>query len=206
LYNKRGIGHLILGGMKKIDNRKDLMLLMLYSSGKGEAFNEPIIGRTRLVKMIFLFKEEFWHDFKKGTDLTDDKFYEFRPWHYGPFSKEVYEDLTFFSLRDFIELRPSNEETLIESAEELNYFNEDSGIELDNTMTEYQDEEIKLTPSGVEFTKELYESLNGNQKTTLKKFKSKLSQMQLRAILFYVYKQYPSQITNSKIKRNILGS
>ena len=192
--------------MKKVDNRKDLMLLMLYTPGKGEDFNEPIIGRTRLVKMIFLFKEEFWQEFKKGTDLSDDKFYQFIPWNYGPFSKEIYEDLTFFSLNDFIALKPSNEETLIESAEELNHFNENSGLDLDTNVTEYQDEEIKLTPSGVSFTKELYDGLSPTQRTTLKKFKGKLVQMQLRAILFYVYKQYPNQITNSKIKRNILGT
>ena len=38
-----------------INNRKDILLLLLYSPGVTEKYNEPIKGRTRILKMLFIF-------------------------------------------------------------------------------------------------------------------------------------------------------
>ena len=38
----------------KINDRRDILLLFLYSPGKSSEPNQPIMGRTRLVKMLFL--------------------------------------------------------------------------------------------------------------------------------------------------------
>src|SRR5688572_9464290 len=110
--------------MKKleINNRKDILLLMLYSPGNTDKVNEPITGRTRLIKMLFLFKEELWPKFRKGVDLQDEEMYNFIPWNYGPFSKDVYDDLTFFTLQKFIEISSSGEEIVLEEAAEHKYY------------------------------------------------------------------------------------
>ncbi len=104
--------------MTKIDNRKDILLLMLYSSGVRDRVNEPIVGRTRLVKMLYLFKMEALPHFQQGTEITEDNFYEFHPWDFGPFSREVYDDINFFLLRGFIRSSISDEESLPESEAE----------------------------------------------------------------------------------------
>ena len=88
---------------KRIDNRRDILLLLLYSPGVQDETNEPIVGRTRLVKMLFLFKTEAFKHFRGGTALNESEFYQFFPWNFGPFSSQVYDDLTFFTLRGFIE-------------------------------------------------------------------------------------------------------
>lgn len=190
--------------MKKIDNRRDILLLLLYSPGTGGQINESILGRTRLVKMIFLFKSEVWKKFKSNIDLTEENLYQFFAWNYGPFSSEVYDDLTFFILRDFIEVRSTKkEEAIIESVEEWNFWMKKySGDE--NEIQEYQEEEFKLTEKGIMFTKDLYDSLSINQQNILKEFKSRISKMPLRGLLRYVYREYPDQTNNSVIKNEVL--
>lgn len=193
--------------LKKIDNRKDILLLLLYSPGRSESFNEPITGRTRLVKMIYLFKEEALAQFKRGTEITDENFYKFFPWNFGPFSAEVYDDLTFFILRGFIESNDANEEALPESAEEWDKWSSESDAELENgEVQEYFEEEFKLTEKGMKFSKDLFDVLSDSQKKLIKEFKSRIINVPLRAILKYVYEKYPQMIEKSEIKEQILGS
>lgn len=54
---------------------KKFLLVLFYSPTKGNNFNIPIIGRTRLMKMCFLFKKEILADFKKQEvfKLTEKK-------------------------------------------------------------------------------------------------------------------------------------
>ena len=63
--------------MATLNNRKDILLLLLYSPGKTGNPNEPIVGRTRLIKMLFLFKKEALAHFAHGTEISDENFYEF---------------------------------------------------------------------------------------------------------------------------------
>jgi hypothetical protein len=57
----------------KINNRRDVLLLLLYSPGKRGAINEPIVGRTRLVKMLFLFSKEGLPQYRKGTEINEQR-------------------------------------------------------------------------------------------------------------------------------------
>jgi len=191
--------------MKKIDNRKDILLLLLYSPGVNGIVNESIIGRTRLIKMLFLFKNEVWKKFKSNTQLSDENMYSFFPWNYGPFSSEVYDDVTFFNLRGFVEINLTSQEAIVESVEEWNFYQEQYGQDDSAGIQEYQEEEFRLTDKGSAFTKELYDSLSSNQKEILKEFKSRITSMPLRALLRYVYKQYDDFTSNSVIKNDILG-
>ena len=192
---------------KPIDNRKDVLLLLLYSPGRTDSTNEPIDGRTRLTKMLFLFKQEALKHFRQGTQITEENFYEFFPWNFGPFSRDVYDDLTFFELRGFIARDESTEDTLPEAAAEwdrwLDLSRSDSS---DDSYSEYDEQAFKLTPRGEKFASSLYESLSHDQRTLLKGFKSKLVTTPLKAMLQYVYSNYPEQTTKSQIKDKILGS
>ena len=130
----------------EIDNRKDILLLLLLSPGISSEFNEPIIGRTRLVKMLYLFQMEYLDKFKKANNLTNklNQFYEFKPWKFGPFSQEVYEDINFFTLRNFISAQ-KKETAIEESATE--FFNwqtilGDDSIQDGTSQDEYVDEDF----------------------------------------------------------------
>lgn len=187
----------------KIDNRKDYLLLLLYSEGQKRQINEPIVGRTRLTKMLFLFKEEFLSKFKKG-DIEEMPFYEFFPWNFGPFSSQVYEDLKFFQLRGFIETQDDETETSAESVAEWEYATElEDGS--DSNFTEYVEQQFRLTDKGCGFAEKLYSVLTPTQRNILREFKAKLASIPLRALLRYVYSEYPEQTTKSTIKDSVLG-
>ena len=189
----------------KINNRKDILLLLLYSPGVQGNYNEPIVGRTRLMKLLFLFKKEALSHFQRGTDINDDNFYKFFPWDFGPFSTEVYDDLIFFTLQGFIDSSESEDEALPESASEWAEWMSTSGIQPDDeNYNEYEEETFRLTNKGVLFTKPMYDFLSDSQKRLLKEFKKKLASAPLRAILRYVYDKYPDTTERSKIKSEIL--
>lgn len=189
-----------------IDNRKDLLLLLLYSPGRNNSNNEPIAGRTRLVKMIFLFQEEELKNF--NADFSQVEMYDYQPWKYGPFSKNVYDDLMFFQLRNFIDSQ-NTDDSSYEGAEEYYEWQNSNLEETENNIVEindYSEEEFSLTREGVAFVeKNLYSSLSNNQKLILTTFKSKFNNMPLKSLLLYVYKRYPKQTDESLIKDKLLS-
>lgn len=193
---------------KPINNRKDFLLLLLYSPGLTGELNESVSGRTRLTKLLFLFKKEALQKFKKGTEINEDNFYEFFAWNFGPFSKDVYDDLQFFKIRNFIESRKTGNDTDPEEIEEWLAWNNPEGNDVDEDdveVDEYSEEEFFLTAKGIDFTRPLYESLSDEQRVMLREFKSRLSKAPLRAILKYVYSKYDDFITKSVIKNRVLG-
>lgn len=190
----------------KIDTRKDVLLLLLYAPGATEKFYEPIIGRTRLVKMLFLFKKEALEHFKKGTGIDENNFYEFFPWNYGPFSTDVYDDLTFFILHEFVESNISSEDALPESAAEWElWLNTTDDTSETDFYQIFQEEVFRLSNKGLKFTENLWNSLSDSQKTLLTQFKVKFTTAPLRAILRYVYEKYEDMTARSEIKDDILS-
>lgn len=193
---------------KKLSNKKDILLLLLYTPGETGQVNEPISGKTRLIKMIFLFKKEFLKSFSKNKEISEEEFYNFFAWNYGPFSKEVYDDLMFFELRGFVRTEKNDGELLAESAEEAELYDsdlEENGSSESVTGYEYVEEKIFLTEKGVEFAGNLYKNLEDEQKNILTTFKKKMAKAPLKAILRYVYENYPEQIEKSEIKEKVLG-
>ncbi len=191
----------------RINNRRDVMLLLLYSPGETEEPNEPIVGRTRLVKMLFLFKKEALRHFKRGTDINEDNFYDFFAWDFGPFSAQVYDDLMFFILRGFIHTSQSDEQALPESADEWEYWLNESGqYDEASAANVFEEEEFSLTRKGCRFTEELYAMLSSEQQELLKQFKNRMNKAGLRAILRYVYSQYEEMTGKSKIREKIRGN
>ena len=193
---------------KKIDNRRDILLLMLYTPGSINKINVPIVGRTRLVKMLFLFKEEVLDQFIKDTNLDLEKYYEFIPWHFGPFSANVYNDLRFFELREFIFVEFSKEETLSEAAEEwVMWLLTANSLDTQNQYSEYEEVSFNLTKKGCSFVEnELYSHLSRNQKKILQYFRGKYEGVPLRAILKYVYEKYPDFSKTSLIRDEVVGN
>jgi uncharacterized protein len=192
----------------KINNKKDILLLFLYSPGVSDMLNEPIKGRTRLIKLLFIFYKEGLKHFKSNSEINENNFYNFFPWNFGPFSQQVYDDLTFFQLSNFIDLQSISSDSEGISYEEFNYWTESTGI---NYGSEYSSEDdfveqsIKLTEKGMEYVSKLYNTLTDFQKSLLKSLKAKFNSTPLRAILRYVYQTYPEFASNSTIKENILG-
>jgi len=98
-------------------HRKLLPLALMYA-GDGE----PIEGRTRLQKMVFLMQKQFE---EAGVDPTQSANYEFVPYDYGPFSKELYADLDDLTEHEMVESR----EEPIRDGTKYNYEIQEAGRE-----------------------------------------------------------------------------
>ena len=195
----------------KIDNRKDFLLLLLYSKGRTDSFNESIIGRTRIVKMMFLFMKEVLKHFREDTQVNEDNFYQFFPWHFGPFSQDVYDDITFFNFIGYLKIENSQDKKILESYNEWRRWLDEASLDetasIESTslfqINNSYEESFTLTPEGEKYAKKLYDSLTSNQKELLMNFKLRLVSAPLRGILNYVYKSYPRMTAKSKIKHNL---
>ena len=190
----------------RVDNRKDILLVLLYSPGRSDQINEPISGRTRLVKMLFLFREEALPHFHAGTDITSENFYQFFPWDFGPFSTQVHDDLDFFVLHGFIEPRQSSEETLPESAAEWEtWLTASRSDSAQDPVSEYEEQQFSLTTRGLAFVEPMFRSLTVKQRQLLREFKARTVAVPLRALLKYVYENYAAYTSKSTIRQDVLG-
>ncbi len=75
-------------------NRKDWILLLLYAKGKEGSFCEPIRGRIKLMKELFVL----------GQTIKPSNFYEFIPYLYGPCSFELYKDLEALTEKRLVDI------------------------------------------------------------------------------------------------------
>lgn len=172
---------------------KKLILLLLYAPTRGEKVNEPIAGRTRLMKMVFLFKEEVLNDFQRDKTFDEVALPEYFAWKYGPFSSELLNDLEFLVNQLYI-CRSESEAVvsdLVVSEAELREY--DFWVDdVDEFQTKvYAEEVFELTVErGIPKAKEIWDRLSKNQKKYLHEFKEVLNRAPLSRIIEYVYKKY----------------
>lgn len=180
---------------------KKFLLLLLYSSTEGESYNIPVVGRTRLMKMVFLFDKELATNFMKDRTLEDIELPEFFKWKYGPFSKDILNDLEFLINQQYINIEISSNAPLSAELDEYNYWIED----LEEFQAHEYDQEIfKLDEKGISKANTIWSILSDNQKNLLIKFKTKLNKSPLDRILEYVYNKYPDYTDKSLIREKYL--
>src|SRR5436305_3868248 len=142
MQRERKIGSMV----RQATSSKDLLLLLLYAKGaRGEAA-EPIAGRTRLMKMVFLFDKELRRDFDLGRVIADEAIPRFEAFDYGPFSANVYSDLEFLIGLNFITVTFSGETVPDEEKAEYEYWS--SG---DTDEDEFTFDIFALSPLGRKF-------------------------------------------------------
>ncbi|MGA1980519.1 MAG: hypothetical protein ABSG99_08185 [Sedimentisphaerales bacterium] len=177
--------------MMKLTGKK-FILLLLYSPTTGEKVNVPIAGRTRLMKMGFLFQEEVLIDFQKDKTFDEIVLPEYFAWKYGPFSGGFLNDLEFLINQEYIKSRSGSSPIPAELAEaeygEYDFWVEDMD---EFRVREYDEEVFELTEEkGLPKAKEIWDELSENQRKCLMEFKRVLNRASLSRILEYVYKKY----------------
>lgn len=195
--------------MIDIINGKDLLLLFLYTPGVTNQINEPIVGRTRLMKMAFLFEKELKKDFLKNNDA---QIFEFIPYLFGPYDKKVIQSLNFFIDANFI----LEEDTaiIVSSAEKIEnrkYETEEiyddlwEELEIVSQEAELYEKKYLLSEKGLRYSKEkIWDLLGEYQKSLMLKFKTQIVKIPLDDLLSYVYKSYPDYTENSTIREKYL--
>lgn len=183
----------------------DTLLLMLYLDNQSS-----IDGAIRLTKMMFLFDKEIVPILNKnGLDI--ENLPEFFAYNYGPFSKDVYEQLDLFSSIKFIKidnLKSTDKLMEVDDLQEPSFINEtyesDSIAELDDDGKYYR---YKIEKLGKEFVeKNIIDNISPCNCELLTQFKKKINNLPPKAILKYVYTNYPDSAKNSIIKDEVLGN
>lgn len=140
----------------KLLSRQILPLLLLHSN------NTPVNGRTRMQKLIFLIERKL-----------DSNEYNFIPYDYGPFSKELYKDIDDLISEKYIE----------EIHEKFE----------GDILFKY-----RLTPDGKKLIRKLLQSPEIKKKFhTIEKVKSNYCYLNLHELIEKVYAEYPEYAENS---------
>lgn len=187
----------------KITSSKDLIVLLLYAKGAHGKLCEPIIGRTRLVKLLFLFDKEIRSKFNLKKEIPDSALPSFEPYNYGPFSDQIWADLEFLVNFGMVKVKPvgaDDEASMDAELTENEYWQLKTGNE--SSISSYGDtEEFSLTPEGREFVKSgAIGKLTSDQWGIFDKFKKRCTEIPLEALLRYVYNKYPEMAIKSKIR------
>lgn len=184
-----------------ISTSKDLLLLLLYAKGTKGDVAEPIVGRTRLMKMVFLFDQELRRDFVRGKAIADSAIPTFEPYDYGPFSPAVYADLEFLVGLGFIRVTPAGEAAPEE--EEAEYEHWRSADDGSDEAPELQ--QFALSATGRRFVESgRAGELSAEQQHILDEFKVRCTGTSLSSLLRYVYSKYPDTTTKSKIRDRVV--
>lgn len=185
----------------------DYLLLLLDLDDR-----KPIVGAIRLMKMMFLFDKEISPIIsKKGAKL--DVMPEFVAYDFGPFSKDIYEQIELFQNLKFIK---TDSVSTNDSTDELDdwetlYGEDIFDIELKDGYRklniDYKSIKYVIEDRGHRYVeKMILPELSKEVLDLLLNFKKKLNSVTTQQLLYYVYSRYEKYTTESKIKTKVLGT
>lgn len=183
-------------------NGTDYLLLLLYLDNA-----KPIKGAIRLTKMMFLFKEEI-QPILKESGLQCENMPGFVAYNFGPFSKDLYEQIDFFTNIEFIKTKNIKAEEMGEVDDWRGEWFDGVGdpINLGYSMNDSKYMQYEIAARGKRYVEQKIKPLlSCEQIKLLESFKSKLVKTSAKNILRYVYTKYPELAKNSLIKKNVLG-
>ena len=158
--------------------------------------------------MMFLFNEQIDPALKK-KGLDSEMLPDFMPYNYGPFSKDLYEQVDFFTGIGFMQIRDLNEAEEMSGVDNIveKEFVDECYEDEDEMKSESTYREYSITDTGSGFVEqELSEKISPQQLELLKQYKKKITEMTLKQLLHYVYTRYPEYAEKSLIKNGVLNN
>ena len=184
--------------------RGDYLLLLFYADNQ-----TPLKGRTRLQKTAFLFEKEVLkqYRFDQSFDITEAM--DFKPYHYGPFSKKVFQFIDLFENLGLVQVgSEKNQETHLDADIFIDDLLQEDDKEWDEDFSEVDVDYIPvygLTDKGKDYIEaKLWPYLLPEQKQALDSLKKNCIETPLKLLLKYVYTSYPDSAAESQIKDEIL--
>jgi len=148
--------------LPKITERQAILLALLY-------YSHVVLKKPAM--LTFAMKETFLLQREAGLTLG----YEFIPYKYGPFSKEVYEDLEELEKNLLVEKVKPNRD--IEKTE------------------------ITISEDFKDWVEKLIDKLPENHKTLIQSYAQKYGTLSYNELIDYIYSKYPEFIGKSRRKR-----
>jgi len=198
-------------------NKTDILLLLLFADN-----NAPIVGTTRLQKLLFLTEHE-------KNIKGENKSFEFNAFKFGPVSKILYDDIEFLLNIGFLEKTGESSDVSTYSLQELDTI--DAKNLLDGTSefkdnNEYNADELdekecgpekefdektasddlivyRISKKGVNYLRD-NNLINSTEAKQIDNIKKRYGKKSLIELLKYVYLKYPGYATESEIKDQLL--
>lgn len=187
-------------------NAADYLLFLLDADERA-----PINGAIRLMKMMFLFNQEIMPAISQKGAIVGE-LPQFIAYDFGPFSKDIYEQIEFFENLKFLKTSPVD---AIEHTDEFDDWETIYGEDvLDVTLKDgyrrlnidYKSIKYEITERGDKYVQtKISPELSNEIKDLLTNFKRKINSITTQQLLFYVYSRYENFTTASKIKEKVLG-
>jgi len=185
--------------------KTEIILNLLFADGR-----KPIVGTTRLQKLLFLVEHE------KNIKAKNESF-AFEPFKFGPVSKSLYDDLEFLINIGFLEktgedskisnysleaIEDIDAKDLLDDESEANWSEED--LEETDEKTAGDDLVVyRITDKGIDYLRE-NDLVSTNETIEIQSIKKRYVKKSLVELLKYVYVKYPSYTTESVIKDKLL--
>jgi uncharacterized protein YwgA len=172
-------------------DQTDTILLLLAAETSNPKQRFRCDGITRLVKLVFLLKQETDFD----SDVSDP--FTFEAYHYGPYSREIYDAV------DFLKAMQLMSERRVDVSSGLDVSEEAEALDFYDALDEeeqYIERQLELTEDGRAVAKVLSTRVSPKGKDALKSIKDKYGTMPLRQLLRYVYDRYPRYAENSRVR------
>ena len=167
----------------------DLILLLLAAPTRWA--QDRINGITRLEKLLFLIDKECKHDVAIAGS------FEFVAYHYGPYSREVYEAVELLEEAELIQESRAFTDSDLDRAEELLYS--------DMTTEISYERQFLLTRKGKIVADYLAES-HPQLQEQIERLKDQYAGLTLQNLIFHVYSLYPDYTERSVIRDKIMQS
>jgi hypothetical protein len=201
-------------------DRRELLVLLLYVSGSKGINCEPIVGVTRLQKLLYLLKREY------DVEKISRNYFTFEPYKFGPYASQLYDDIAFLENLGFIEsggepLRAPAVADADLSLPPLGGLGEHSAsrADIEEARAGYdylmgeeqailreedlQERIFRLTSKGSEAALEILRQIPTGERDALllklNEVKKRFGGLTLRQLLGYVYHRYPEQAVQSEI-------
>ena len=168
----------------------DLILLLLAAPTRWPQAENRINGITRLEKLLFLIDQEC-----QFNDTPSEPF-NFIAYHYGPYSKEVYEAVELLEEVGLVKEEREFTDSALDHAEELLY---------SDTATEISYERQFVLTSDGKTVAEYLSRAHSQLQQQIHKLKDKYAGLSLQDLIYDVYSRYPSYTERSVIREKIMG-
>lgn len=209
-----------------IKGRRLALMLLLSAKGATGRKNEPVEGRTRLVKLLFLLDKEY-DAFRRVAKL------EFEAYAFGPYDAKIYDDLAFMenmgwirgsamsqpesaanlTFQELVHDRGLAEDsyTFLERPElyeaDLSFEYLMSGVS-EEVPQRYEARKYVLSPKGEEAATSAVQAFGDNSelsklRSEIEEVKRRFNGMPLSDLLRFVYKKYPESATDSTILEDL---
>lgn len=172
--------------INSIDRPTDAAFLLFHIA-------EEVEGITKIQKLLFIIEEETIFGEKYGREIE----FDFNPYKMGPFSAQVYDEISLLLNMNAIEKQDMNK-SRSDAWEFEQYTEEKSSNELAN-------KKFTITEKGKKIGRELEEYLDEDVFEDLESTIEEMNSLSLDGLLEYVYTEYPDMTTKSEIKDQVLN-